>query len=276
MDRSVFAKVWPKTSCLIISMVSGSTPSTKTLTDLLNAGDFSSIEVEFERAIKHLDQDPHASITASSSIIEALCKTYIETFGLNMPTKQTIKPLWGVVLKNLGLNSNSTLRDDQIRTLQGLSSIVDGVGAYRTHIGSAHGRGISPPKISVAEARLAVNAAHSLVIFVMELWHLKELNKALQVTANPLAPVNSPIRRCTSPFCSRRVALSKINYWHMQMHPDDKSFADEHIYSVLEQKRIIGLGTWDDGEATIETFRNQMQVNDVVAIKNGGRLIALV
>jgi hypothetical protein len=73
----------------------------------------------------------------------------------------------------LGLNLDSTLRDDQKRILQGLVSIVDGVGAYRTHIGSAHGRGQNPPTISVAEARLAVNAAHSLVTFVMELWHKK-------------------------------------------------------------------------------------------------------
>lgn len=70
--------------------------------------------------------------------------------------------------------------------------------------------------------------------------------------------------------------LTKINYWHMQMHPDNKSFADAHVYSVLEQRRIIGLGTWDEGEATIDTFRDLMQVNDVVAIKNGSRLIALV
>lgn len=70
--------------------------------------------------------------------------------------------------------------------------------------------------------------------------------------------------------------MSKINYWYMQMHPDDKSFAEEHICYVLEQKRVIGLGTWDDGEATIDTFCTQMQVNDVVAIKNGERLVALV
>nr|ART39109.1 H235 [uncultured bacterium] len=31
----------------------------------------------------------------------------------------------------------TTLQDDQKRILQGLASIVDGVGAYRTHIGSA-------------------------------------------------------------------------------------------------------------------------------------------
>ena len=35
-------------------------------------------------------------------------------------------------------------------------------------------------------------------------------------------------------------------YWHMQMHPDDKSFADAHIYSILESKKIIGLGEWNE------------------------------
>ncbi len=150
--------------------LAGASLAAKTLSDYLNAGDFASIEVEFDRAIKQLDRDPHAAITAASSIIEALCKSYIETFSLEMPANQSIGPVWRVVQGHLGLNLDPTLRDDQKRVLQGLASIVDGVGAYRTHIGSAHGRGLNPPKIAVSEARLAVNAAHSLVIF-MELRH---------------------------------------------------------------------------------------------------------
>ena len=67
-----------------------------------------------------------------------------------------------------------------------------------------------------------------------------------------------------------------MTYWHMQMHPNDKSFADEHVYSILEHKRIIGLGNWDEGKAVIAAFQNEMQVNDIVAIKNGAKLIALV
>ena len=67
-----------------------------------------------------------------------------------------------------------------------------------------------------------------------------------------------------------------MTYWHMQMHPDDKSFADEHVYSILEHKKIIGLGDWDDGRDVIAKFQNEMKVNDVVAIKNGAKLIALV
>jgi len=67
-----------------------------------------------------------------------------------------------------------------------------------------------------------------------------------------------------------------VTYWHMQMHPDDKSFAEEHVYTILEHKKIIGLGNWEKGETVIKAFCNEMQVNDIVAIKNGAQLIALV
>lgn len=153
----------------LITLV-GASPAAKSLADYFKAGDFSSIEAEFDRAISQVDRDPHAAITAASAIIEALCKTYIEMHGLEMPSKQTIVPLWKVVQQHLGLNVDPTLQDDQKRILQGLASIVDGVGAYRTHIGSAHGRGIEPPKVVPSEARLAVHASHTIVIFVMERW----------------------------------------------------------------------------------------------------------
>lgn len=152
-------------------VLAGSSPTTKTLADYLKSGDFSSVEKEFERALVHINTDPHVSITAACSIIEALCKTYIETFALPMPNKQSVVPLWKVVQQHLGLNIDRNLEDDQKKILQGLSSVVDGVGALRTHIGSAHGRGIVPPTILVSEARLAVNAAHTLVTFIMERWH---------------------------------------------------------------------------------------------------------
>ncbi|MEK2607968.1 pyruvate kinase [Pseudomonas shirazensis] len=65
-------------------------------------------------------------------------------------------------------------------------------------------------------------------------------------------------------------------YWHMQIHPDDTSFAEENVHSILEHKKIIGLGDWEAGKSTIDAFRNDMKVNDIVAVKNGGQLIALV
>lgn len=67
-----------------------------------------------------------------------------------------------------------------------------------------------------------------------------------------------------------------MNYWHMQIHPDDKSFGEKNVYWILEHKKIIGLGNWEKGKPTIKAFRDEMNVNDIVAIKNGAKLIALV
>lgn len=148
--------------------LAGSNPITKTLEDFFKSGDFSSIEKEFERAVQNISSDPHAAITAACSIIESALKFYIEKFDLDMPRKLNVIDLWGVVRLDLPLNSDPILAADQHKILKGLSAVIDGVGAFRSHIGSAHGRGNTPPSIVEAEARLAVNASHTIVVFVME------------------------------------------------------------------------------------------------------------
>jgi hypothetical protein len=147
---------------------SGTGVVTKTLEDYLRSGDFKSVEVEFERAISNINTDPHASITAASAIIESVLKYYIERNSLVMPNKMNIGPLWQTVRSALTLNPDKQLSDDQKKILTGITSIIDGVGAFRSHIGSAHGRGESPPIITASDARLAVNVAHSVVTFIME------------------------------------------------------------------------------------------------------------
>lgn len=152
----------------------GSTPISKTLEEYLKSGNFSSIEKEFERAVEHIQTDPHAAVTAACSIIESALKFYIEHFNLVAPNKLNVMPLWAAVQPHLRLNADATLAADQHKVLKGISSIIDGVGSFRSHIGSAHGRGSSPPGIVVAEARLVVNVAHTLVVFVMEILHAKK------------------------------------------------------------------------------------------------------
>ena len=65
-------------------------------------------------------------------------------------------------------------------------------------------------------------------------------------------------------------------YWHMQMHPNDQEFAKDNTHTILENKKFIGLGTWKGGENAIDMFNHDIKVNDIVAIKDGGKLIALV
>ena len=68
-----------------------------------------------------------------------------------------------------------------------------------------------------------------------------------------------------------------INYWHIQLHPDDKSsFSPELIIKILEEKSVIGLGEWEKGEDQITQFKEKMAIGDIVAVKQGSKPMALV
>jgi len=148
----------------------GISSASQSLEQLLKTKNIPAIETEFKRALDEIENDPPASLTAACSIVESFCRVYIEEKKLNAPREVTIKPLWAIVAKDLGFDPRQLADDDLKRILGGLSSIVDGVGALRTHAGSAHGRGKNEYTIQPRHARLAVHAAHTLVLFALETW----------------------------------------------------------------------------------------------------------
>ena len=130
--------------------------------------------MEFERALSTIETDPAAAVTAACATIESLCRVYIEDEGLVMPSDQSIKPLWKAVQPSLGLDPSQIADDDLKRILSGLTSIIDGLGAFRTHVGSAHGRGRGSYRPSPRHARLVVHSAHTLTVFVIETWDARK------------------------------------------------------------------------------------------------------
>ena len=142
--------------------------STESLKQLLMERDFSTINQEFTRCLDYIETDPPAAITAACSILESMCKVYIEDNALAVPTNQSVAPLWKVVSKDLGFDPSAVEDSDVRKILSGLTSIVNGIGSLRTHAGSAHGRGKVPYKVHKRHARLAIHASHTLVAFVIQ------------------------------------------------------------------------------------------------------------
>jgi len=142
----------------------------RALEDILRERNLPEVHEQFERAIATVDPDPPSAVTAACSILESLCKVYIQDESLDMPSKQTLTALWSVVSKHLGLSPTSVAEEDLKKILSGLFSIVDGISAFRTHTGSAHGRGRKSYRISGRHARFVVHAAHSLATFIIETW----------------------------------------------------------------------------------------------------------
>ena len=152
----------------------GSSPASKTLLEVIKAKDLPGIEKEFQRALAAVESDPPAGVTAASSMLESLFKVYIEDNGLALPAKQTIGELYKVVRGHLGVDPAHVAEQDLKRILSGLISLVDGIGALRTHTGSAHGHGRSGYRLEPRHARLAINAAHTLALFVLETWSRRQ------------------------------------------------------------------------------------------------------
>lgn len=148
----------------------GATIVGKTLKETIDSRDLSGLQTEFERIYKNVDSDPASAVTAACALLESLFKAYIEENGLEMPTEQSIRPLWKVIRKDLNLDP-AVVQDEDLKViLSGLAAIVDGTGSLRTHKGSAHGRGKMVYKLKPRHARLAAHAAFTLAEFVLEAW----------------------------------------------------------------------------------------------------------
>ena len=144
--------------------------ATKSLQQLLQEKDLPAVNQEFDRCMENIETDPPAAITAACSILESLCKVYIEDNDLEMPSKQSITPLWKVVSKDLGFDPSAVGDGGVKKILSGLISAIDGIGSLRTHTGSAHGHVRKSYRIQARHARLAIHASHTLVVFVLETW----------------------------------------------------------------------------------------------------------
>lgn len=126
------------------------------LEQALRARHFTALEEEHQRALRNIASDPPAALTAASSLLESLFKVYIDEEGLELPSDKSIKPLWRVVQDHLQLDPDVAADQDMKLILGALSNLVAGIGALRTHAGSAHGRGRLDPIVEERHAMLAL------------------------------------------------------------------------------------------------------------------------
>lgn len=78
---------------------------------------------------------------------------------------------------SFGLDPSSKEDEDIKKLLGGLAAMVDGIGSFRTHAGSAHGHGRKRYKVDPRLARLVVHSAHTLTLFLIETWQLRRQAK---------------------------------------------------------------------------------------------------
>jgi hypothetical protein len=143
----------------------------RSLADKLKEHGVAAIEEEYHRAYAAISSDPPAALTAACAILESVCRTYLESRDITPPKMRGLGAVWPETARHLGLSPGNVADDDLKPILQGLYSLADGIAALRTHQGSAHGKGDDEQrkyKIEPRHARLAVHAAHTMALFVIE------------------------------------------------------------------------------------------------------------
>lgn len=155
-----------------------SSPTAKDLISIIKCRDLPSLRIEFDRAVASIEADPEAAITAACAIFEAFCNVYIESENVDSPKKLGAQTLWKAVRDHMTLSPSADMDNNLKQILGGLASVVIGVSSLRNRSGSAHGRGRREYRVEARHARLTVNAAHALVLFLMEVWdHRKSRDK---------------------------------------------------------------------------------------------------
>ena len=69
-----------------------------------------------------------------------------------------------------------------------------------------------------------------------------------------------------------------MNYWHMQLHPNDKDGVDFNgILKILEDYKVIGMGeSWENDKDQPKVFKEEMQFGDIVIVRHKNKKVVAI
>jgi hypothetical protein len=150
---------------------------------------FDTVTRDLNRALERVKIDPEAAVTSACSTLESVLRSILMEMEIGLPDQKDIQGLYKALKKPLGLSSDpkdrkevpdELIAHDVTKILGGLSTLVEGVGALRTHTGDAHGRERGYPLIDRRIATLAVHSSSAMALFCIETWQKKYPGRVLR------------------------------------------------------------------------------------------------
>jgi len=144
-------------------------PAEPDISDGLTSFDNDSINRAWRQLIRRQNDDPEGAITAARTLLESVCKHILDECNVEYESSKIKLPhLYRAVAKELNLSPDQHSEDVFKQILGGCSAIVIGLGSLRNKLGDAHGTNRKQVRPSVRHARLAVNLAGSMALFLGE------------------------------------------------------------------------------------------------------------
>lgn len=150
-----------------------SAPGVAAAKDVLSGADIVYVSQQITRMEAAVRNDPGLAIGTAKELLETCCKTILHERGLTMNRKEDLPQLVKRTVKELKLTPDDI--PDQAKAvetirvlLSNLATITNGIAELRNKYGTGHGREASSKGLRPRHAKLAVGAASTLAVFLVE------------------------------------------------------------------------------------------------------------
>ena len=164
-------------------------PGTLDLSRVLSERGMSICQEDFGRALETVEADPSQAIGHACSSLESICKTILEALAVPLPRDESLKALVKAVSDNLDLSPEKHADPDLKQLLGGLANAAAGIAVIRTKYSAFHGKSPTQRRLVGRHARLAVNSAAAVGLFLVETY----LARVRGTAADDLAEIEEHI-----------------------------------------------------------------------------------
>lgn len=131
------------------------------------------VSSQITRMESAVDNDPSLAIGTAKELIETICKTILSERGQTLNGTPELPKLVKQTLKELKLTPddipNKAKASKNIQTiLSNLATITNGIAELRNSYGTGHGKETKAKGLGSRHAKLAVGAASTLALFLLE------------------------------------------------------------------------------------------------------------
>jgi hypothetical protein len=122
----------------------------------------------WKKAADRVSGDPPGAITAARTLLETVCLHMLEARGIPDDSAGDLQKLYRATSRALNVAPDQQTEDVFRQVMGGCASISNGLAAMRNKFSDAHGRSSTAGLPEIRHARLGVNAACTLALFLLE------------------------------------------------------------------------------------------------------------
>lgn len=162
--------LWSEFGSLLNRLETGATsPAEDDITGVLDRFNSDEVSRSWRRVLNRAATDAEGAITAARNLLETVLKHILDDLSITYDHDSIELPdLYKTVAKELNLAPEQHQEQIFKQILGGCAGIVGGLGALRNKLGDAHGKGAARVRPNERHARLAVNLAGCMALFLTE------------------------------------------------------------------------------------------------------------